>query len=219
MRLLKKIVQLLIIECFSLSNLAFAETQVNVVGLFKGKAVVMINHAKPLTLSVGQTSGEVKLIASDSQSATFEIEGKYKVLTMGQAASTETNTRKPEFSSVTLYANGGGHHLGEAIINGVSLKYVIDTGATTVTMSSGDAKYAGIDYKKGELMHASTASGISNAYRVTLNSIKLGGITLNNIEAAIIEGGFPEVVLLGNSVLSRLDMKRDGIALTLSKKY
>lgn len=219
MKLIKKIVQLCVLGCFSLSGLAFADTQVNVVGLFNGKAVVMINHAKPQTLSVGQTSGEVKLIASDSQTATFQIEGKRKVLSMGQAASVGGSSANSGSASVTLYANGGGHHVGEAIINGVPLKYVVDTGATTVAMNSGDAKYAGIDYTKGEPMRASTASGISTAYRVTLNSVKLGGITLNNVEAAVIEGGFPEVVLLGNSVLTRLDMKRDGIALTLTKKY
>ena len=219
MRLIKKIVQLCIIGCFSISGLVFADTQVNVVGLFNGKAVIMINHAKPQTFSAGQTFGEVKLIASNSQSATFQIEGKYQVLTMGQAANIGGYASNSGNASITLYANGGGHHVGEAIINGVPLKFVIDTGATTVAMNSGDAQYAGIDYKKGEPMRASTASGISNAYRVRLNSIKLGGITLNNIEAAIIEGGFPEVVLLGNSVLSRLNMKQDGIALTLTKKY
>ncbi len=219
MKRIKKIIQLCVLGCFGFSSLVFAETQVNVVGLFNGKAVVMINHAKPQTLSVGQTSGEVKLIAADSQSATFQIEGKRKVLSMGQAASIAGSASNSGIASVTLYANSGGHHVGEAMINGVPLKYVVDTGATTVAMNSGDAKYAGIDYKKGEPMRASTASGISTAYHVTLNSVKLGGITLNNVEAAVIEGGFPEVVLMGNSVLSRLEMKRDGIALILTKKY
>lgn len=219
MKLIKKIVQIGVLGYFVFSGLAFAETQVNVVGLFNGKAVVMINHAKPQTMSVGQTSGTVKLIASDSQTATFQIEGKRKVLNMGQAASIGGNASNADSASVTLYANGGGHHVGEAIINGVPLKYIVDTGATTVAMNSGDAQYAGIDYTKGEPMQASTASGVSKAYRVRLNSVKLGGITLNNVEAAVIEGGFPEVVLLGNSVLSRLAMKHDGIALTLTKKY
>ena len=86
-------------------------------------------------------------------------------------------------------------------------------------MSSGDAKYAHIDYIKGEPMRASTASGLVTGYRVMLNSVKLGGITLNNVEAAVLEGGFPQEVLLGNSALTRLNMKREGVALTLTKKY
>ena len=198
-------------------GVVLADTQVNVVGLFNGKAVVMVNNGKPQTLSIGQTSGEVKLIASDSQTATFQIEGKRRTLSMGQAASVAGAVGA--IASVTLYANGGGHHEGEAIINGSPLKYVVDTGATTVAMNSGDAKYAHIDYTKGEPMQASTANGLVSGYRVMLSSVKLGGITLNNVEAAVLEGGFPQEVLLGNSALTRLDMKREGIALTLTKKY
>ena len=198
-------------------GVVLADTQVNVVGLFNGKALVMVNNGKPQTLSVGQTSGEVKLIASDSQTATFQIEGKRRTLSMGQAASVAGAVGA--IASVTLYANGGGHHEGEAIINGSPLKYVVDTGATTVAMNSGDAKYAHIDYTKGEPMQASTANGLVSGYRVMLSSVKLGGITLNNVEAAVLEGGFPQEVLLGNSALTRLDMKREGIALTLTKKY
>lgn len=197
---------------------SFAETQVNVVGLFSGKAVVMINHAKPQTLSVGQTSGSVKLIAATSQSATFQIEGKNKVLGMGQAASVGGSATNDN-ASITLYANAGGHHYGELIINGAPLKYIVDTGATIVAINSGDAKYANIDYTKGEVHQYSTASGLVNAYLIRITTLKLGAIVLNNVEAAVIEGGFPQEVLLGNSVLSRLEMKREGIALTLTKKY
>lgn len=198
---------------------AFADTQVNVVGLFNNKAVVIINGGKPQTLSVGQVFGEVKLIDSNSLSATFLIEGKRKVLSMGQAANVGASGNNNHNTSVTLYANSGGHHVGQAIINGVSLKYIVDTGATTVAMNSGDAKYANIDFIKGTPMQASTASGMATAYYVKLNTVKLGGITLNNVDAVVIEGGFPQEVLMGNSVLTRLEMKREGIALTLTKKY
>lgn len=196
-----------------------ADTQVNVVGLFNNKAVVMINHGKPQTLSVGQISGEVKLIESNSLSAIFLIEGKRKTLGMGQAANVGGYGDVAQNNSVTLYANSGGHHVGEAIINGSPLKYVVDTGATTVAMNSGDAKYAHIDFKQGTPMQASTASGMATAYYVKLNTVKLGSITLNNVDAVVIEGGFPQEVLMGNSVLTRLQMKHEGIALTLTKKY
>lgn len=200
------------------SNIAVANTQVNIVGLFSNKAVVIINGGKPKTLSVGQTSDGVKLIAANSNTATLLIEGKTQQLGMGQAASIAGNAASGS-PSVTLYADAGGHHRGEVSINGAMLKYVVDTGATTVALNSGDAKYAKIDYKKGEPVQVSTANGIVNAYLVRLNTLKLGGIVLNNVEAGVLEGGFPSEVLLGNSVLSRLDMKRDGTALTLTKRY
>lgn len=200
------------------SSIVAAEARVNVVGLFSNKAVVIINGGKPKTLSVGQTSEGVKLIAANSSTATLLIEGKTQQLGMGQAASIAGDAASTS-PSVTLYADVGGHHRGDVSINGAILRYVVDTGATSVALNSGDAKYAKIDYKKGEPILVSTANGIVKAYLVRLNTLKLGSIVLNNVEAGVLEGGFPSEVLLGNSVLSRLDMKRDGPRLTLSKRY
>ncbi len=62
----------------SISTLAFADTSINVVGLFSSKAVVIINAGKPQTLSVGQTAQGVKLISADSTKAVFEVEVRKK---------------------------------------------------------------------------------------------------------------------------------------------
>ncbi|OYY83585.1 MAG: aspartyl protease, partial [Methylophilales bacterium 16-45-9] len=53
----------------------------------------------------------------------------------------------------------------------------------------------------------------------TIAHLKIGNITLSQVEANVLEGGSPSVVLLGMSALNRLDMKRQDIALTLTKKY
>lgn len=201
-----------------LSASAVADTQINVVGLFSNKAVVMIDGGKPKTLSVGQTSAGVKLIAADSKSATFLVEGKTKQLEMGQAASIG-GTGANSSPSVTLYADVQGHFFSEVYINGAPLKFLVDTGATTVALNSGDAKFAKIDYKRGEPVKVGTANGVVTAYRVTIANLKIGGITLSQVEGSVLEGGSPSVVLLGMSALNRLDMKRQDIALTLTKKY
>ena len=201
-----------------LAQNAFADTQVNVVGLFTGKAIVMINGAAPKTLSVGQSSEGVKLIAANSSTATFEIEGKTRQLGMGQAASIGSSAVASS-QSVTLYADAKGHFVSECKINGVALKFLLDTGATSVALNSGDAKFAKIDYKRGKPIQVSTANGVVTAYLVTIANLKIGNITLNQVEASVLEGGSPSVVLLGMSALNRLDMKRQDIALTLTKKY
>jgi aspartyl protease family protein len=197
----------------------YADTQVNVVGLFSGKAVLMINGSAPQTLSVGQTKAGVKLIAADSQGATLLVEGKRKVLGMGQAASVGGGGAETAAQPVSLYANTQGHFLGNASVNGTSLKFLVDTGASTVAMNSADAKHAGIDYSKGEKVNVSTANGVTNAFSVKINSLKIGSITLSNVEATVLEGGSPPVVLLGMSALNRLDMRRENSVMTLTKKY
>ncbi|WP_238524391.1 retropepsin-like aspartic protease family protein [Methylotenera mobilis] len=201
-----------------LSHTVSADTRVNIVGLFSNKAVLMINGGRPQTLSVGQTVDGVKLIAADSSSATLSIEGKTKQLGMGQAASVG-ETSSSSNPSVTLYASAGGHFVSECKVNGVPLKFLIDTGATTVALNSGDAKFAKIDYKKGEPVQVSTANGVVTAYRVTIANLKIGGITLSQVEGNVLEGGFPSVVLMGMSALSRMEVKHQGSTMTLTKKY
>lgn len=200
------------------TNLCMADTQVNIVGLFNDKAVVIINGGKPKTLSIGQTSDGVKLLSANSTIATLLIEGKTKQLGMGQAASVGGSATTAN-ASVTLYANAEGHFISDCQINGATLKFLLDTGATSVALNSGDAKFANIDYKSGTPVQVSTANGVVNAYHVTIANLKIGSITLSQVEANVVEGGSPSIVLLGMSALNRLDMKRQDIALTLTKKY
>jgi len=208
----------LIMAGLLLSGHVSAETQVNIVGLFSNMAVLMVNGGKPKTLSVGQSVDGVKLLAADSQTATLLIEGKTKKLGMGQASSMGDSSASSN-PSVTLYADAQGHFLSECKINGAPLKFLLDTGATSVALNSGDAKFAKIDYKRGEPVQVSTANGVVTAYRITIAHLQIGGITLNQVQGSVLEGGSPSVVLLGMSALNRLEMKRQDIMMTLTKKY
>jgi aspartyl protease family protein len=198
---------------------AYSDTDINVVGLFNNKAIVIINKGKPLTLTAGQPAVQgVRLLQADSQKAVLEVEGKRKELGMGQAA-TVTGNAASAIPSVTLYADARGHHFSEGQINGATFRILIDTGASAISMNSTDAKKAGIDYKKGETVQLNTANGIANGYLVTINTLRLQGLVLNQVEGVVMEGTSPQVVLLGMTALNRLEMKREGIALTLTKKY
>ncbi len=202
-----------------LAGQATAETRLNVVGLFSGKALVSINGSAPQSIGVGQTKNGVKLISADSESATFMVEGKRQTLKMGQAASVAGSAGPVSNDPVSLYADSRGHFTGKLSINGASLKYLVDTGASTVAMNSGDAKFAKIDYEKGEKVPVNTANGMVMAYLVNVSTLKIGTITLNNVDVIVNEGGSPTMVLLGMSALNKLDMKRDNSIMTLTKKY
>ncbi len=196
---------------------ACADTQVNVVGLFSGKAVLVINSGPPRILTVGQTSPEgVKLLAADSGQASLEVDGKQRCMAISQSGAVVGSRAVPV---MTMYANREGHFFGTGQVNGKTVKFLLDTGATVIAMSSAEARRIGIDYLAGDEGTSFTAGGLVKAWTVNLNSVKLGAISLNQVEGVVIDGEFPPMVLLGMSALNRIEMKRDGISMTLTKKY
>ena len=192
-------------------------TDVTVVGLFSGKAVVTINRGAPRILAVGQVAEGVKLVAVDAKGATIEIDGKRQVLEMGQHF--ETAAAPGERASVTLAPDSRGHFVADAQVNGGHMRLLVDTGATMVRLSMQDARRLGIDYTRGEPGYSIVADGrrVPN-YRLSLDSVSIGGITLYNVEATVGEGG-TGMGLLGMSFLSRTEMRREGQHLVLTKRY
>jgi aspartyl protease family protein len=57
------------------------------------------------------------------------------------------------------------------------------------------------------------------AYRITLDAVRIGEISLNQVDALVLDGPAMPVTLLGMSFLSRLEMKREGSTMTLIKQY
>jgi aspartyl protease family protein len=195
-----------------------AATDVTVVGLFSGKAVVTVNRGQPRILTVGQATPEgVKLIAVDARGATLEIDGKRQVLEMGQHF--ESPSQPAERASVVLAPDSMGHFMADAQINGGHLRLMVDTGATMVRISTTDARRLGIDYTKGEPGISIVADGrrVPN-WRLKLDTVSVGGLTLYNVDATVGEGGVG-YGLLGMSFLSRTEMRREGQNLTLTKRY
>jgi aspartyl protease family protein len=124
-----------------------------------------------------------------------------------------------ESPSIALMADGRGHFIASGQLNGAPSKLMVDTGASLVVISSDDARRMGISYVQGEKSLANTASGVAPFYRITLHTVKLGSITVHQVDAGVIEGNFPQVPLLGMSFLNRVEMHRDGTRMTLTKKY
>lgn len=194
---------------------AFA-TDVGVVGLFPGKAVLVINGGAPKTYSVGNTvSDNIKLVAANPSTATLEINGKRQTIAIGE----HVNRTAPSGpASVTLKADSRGHYIVQGQINGGTVRMLLDTGATMIALSASDAVRLGIDYRKGQPGMVNTANGPAPVYRVTLNTVKVGDIELNQIEALVQEAGLP-FALLGMSFLNRTEMQRQGELMTLTKRY
>jgi aspartyl protease family protein len=207
---------LVIIAAGLLACTAAWATSVSVAGLFKDKAIVSIDGGKPRTLSVGQTVQGVKLVAADSSSASFEVDGKRRTLAMGQsfAGGTPTNTRQ----TVSLTADARGHFAAMGSLNGFPVTFLVDTGATSIAINAAEARRIGVDYRAGQATGVNTAAGVVPAWHVTFNTVKVGGIVLNQVEGMVVEAGL-EVPLLGMSFLNRMEMRRDGQTMTLTQRY
>jgi aspartyl protease family protein len=194
-----------------------AATDVNVIGLFPGKAVLVIGRGLPHTLSVGDTVDGVKLLAADSKGATVEVDGRRDTLQMGQHF--ETAAQTGERGSVTLFPDDRGHYLADGQVNGAHVRFLVDTGATMVSLPSTEAARLGIDWRKGRRGFSRTANGVSVVYAVMLDSVTLGGITLYNVEGLVHDAAGLDTALLGMSFLGRTEIRREGQNLTLVKRY
>jgi aspartyl protease family protein len=198
-----------------------AATDVSVVGLFANKAVVIVNGGKPRTMAVGETTPEgVRLISADSESATFEFDGRRETLRPGQqgvySASPPAGSGRKK---IVITADSRGHFFTVGTINGVSTRFMVDTGATAISLSSEEAKRTGVNYLTGTKVLTQTANGVVPVYRVRLDAVEVGGVTLTNVDAIVIEGGRLPMALLGMSFLNRMEMRREGDTLTLIQRY
>jgi aspartyl protease family protein len=197
--------------------------QVQVIALTEGKATLVIDGAKPRTLAAGQLSPEgVRLIEATPQAAVVEVDGKRSTLALGAyyRPAAEASGTSGIGSSVVIAADARGHYLVNGTINGAaSVRFLVDTGATMVSISADDARRAGIAYLSGQRGLTQTASGIVQVYRVKLDTVKVGDITLYNVDATVHPGSGLPIGLLGMSFLNRTEMRREGAALTLIRRY
>lgn len=197
-------------------QIGFAATDIDVIGLFPGKAVLVVSGGSPKTYSVGnKVIDGVKLVSVDGSSATFEENGKRKTIELGGYVSHAASGGP---ARLILQANGQGHYITQGQINGGTVTMMVDTGASMIALPAADAIRLGINYKKGQTGYVKTANGTVPAYHVTLNTVKIGDVELNQVDALVQETGLP-IILLGMSFLSRTDMRSEGGQMTISKRY
>jgi aspartyl protease family protein len=210
--------KLIYITCFNLMLAGFAQAQdITILGLFKNKAIVVIEgHQR--TLKVGKASPEgVMLISADSDTAVIEHEGKQQEYKLGNHVSTSFK-QKTQAEAKILPVNGMYSIAG--FINGRPVNFLMDTGATWIAMNVHQARSLGINFRySGKRSLVSTANGAVPVYRIILDKVRVGEIELTHVEAAVLEGDSPTQVLLGNSFLNRVEMQRQGQVMLLKQKY
>jgi clan AA aspartic protease (TIGR02281 family) len=184
--------------------------------LAKDTAMIEIN-GKQRMLKVNEASPEgVTLISADGKQAIVEAEGVRHTLTMNRRISTAF--KEAGKTEVRIASGDGGHFFTAGKINGMDVQFLVDTGATGVSLNRFEAERIGIDYKRGIPVTMNTANGTSQSYAVILNRVSVGGIELNQVEAFVSSTNSPEIILLGNSYLGKLNMSVEAGVLLLKKK-
>ncbi|HQR12314.1 MAG TPA: TIGR02281 family clan AA aspartic protease [Casimicrobiaceae bacterium] len=192
-------------------------TEVTVSGLFPNKAVVQVDGGALQTLTVGQKSREgVTLLSVDRESATFDVDGERRTMGLGRARMAAV---APVAESVVLAPDVAGHFTADARVNGTPVRFVVDTGATLISLPEAEARRLSLDYRKGQKALMGTANGTVGGYMVRLDTVSIGNLTVHGVDAVVIEGKGLGTPLLGMSFLNRLNMKREGDLLTLTRRY
>ena len=196
---------------------AFA-TEVQVVAVWPGvSADVVIDGGAPITLQVGGAPVEgVAVVEANRDGAVLRVDGIEETLPLSGrrppvAATTSSDT-------VTLSADQSGHFVTHGAVNGKTVSFVVDTGATLTTFSRTEAKRIGLDYQRGTATRSLTANGIVNGWRLSLDSVTVGGATLHDVDAMVVDNDTLPVVLLGMSFLRHFDMQRQGATLVLRRR-
>ena len=198
---------------------AAAQTAVALQGMLGSKALLIVDGSAPKTVGVGESHMGVKVLATLGDQATVEIKGKRHTLRVGDApASVGQGNASPRGNKIVLTAGSGGHFLTQGAINGRAVQFMVDTGATSVSMGAGEAERLGIDYKKGQIGRGSTANGAVTMYLVKLASVRIGDVEIYEVEAVVSAQPMP-YVLLGNSFLNRFQMQRTNDQMVLERRY
>ncbi|MDB5869183.1 MAG: hypothetical protein JWP96_1515 [Polaromonas sp.] len=198
---------------------AHAES-VALAGMLGGKALLVVDGSAPKTVAAGETHQGVKVISTSGDQAVIEQSGKRHTLRVGEAPVSmgASGGASGRGTRIVLTESSGGHFMSAGQINGRAVQFMVDTGATTIAMSMPDAERAGINYKNGQAVQMSTANGVVQGFRIRLDSVRVGDVEVFDVDAVVLPLAMP-FVLLGNSFLSRFQMKRDNTLMTLDKRY
>jgi aspartyl protease family protein len=193
--------------------------QVALTGVLGGKALLVVDGAPPKVVAVGESYHEVKVVSVAGDVAMLETRGQRFSQRVGDSpTSVGSGASSGGGKSIVIQAGSGGHFMSLGRINGQTVEFMVDTGATTVSMSQQDAERMRLNYRSGQPYRASTANGIISGWQIKLDSVSVGDVTIYGVDASITPAPMP-YILLGNSFLSRFQMRQENGQMTLTKNY
>ena len=184
--------------------------------LLKDMVVIVVDGTRRVIKAGDRSPEGVLLVTSSPHHAVVEVNGQRQQLTLSTQISSAFATKNRR--EVSIPRNQFNQYVTTGTINGRRAKMLVDTGATVVALSSQQAQQLGINYLQGRATTVVTASGRANAYQIKLRSVMVGGINAEVVSAVVVEGDYPEMVLLGMSYLNYVDMREQNGVLLLQSK-
>jgi aspartyl protease family protein len=195
----------------------FAQS-VTLQGMLGSKALLMVDGGAPKGVAAGETYQGVKVISTAGDQAVLEIGGKRHSLRVGDAPASVGASGAVRGNKIVLAVASGGHFMAQGSINGQAVRFMVDTGATSIAMGMSDAQRIGLNYKAGQMGYSSTANGTVTVWHLKLASVRIGDVEVFDVDASVLPAPMP-YVLLGNSFLNRFQMKRDNDQMVLERRY
>lgn len=188
-------------------------------GVLGSKALLVIDGGAPRALAAGDSLQEVRVVQVSGDSAIIEIKGQRQTLRLGDAPVSigRSSPGGPGSGRIVLRADSRGHFIDRGQINGKTMLYMVDTGASSVAIGRQDAERMGLPFLKGQPVIMRTANGDAQGWRMRLDTVRIGDIEVHGVDAVIAPQPMP-YVLLGNSFLSFFQMTRQGSEMVLERR-
>ncbi|MCY7316583.1 MAG: retroviral-like aspartic protease family protein [Rubrivivax sp.] len=181
-----------------------------------GDRALLIVDGTPHTVAPRATVAGVKLLRWAGDEAEVQLPGsrvplRLRVGTPAQIGSARIATAGRD---IVMTADAGGHFRPSGSINGKAVRYMVDTGATLVAMGQDEALRLGVDLSQAQQGRVQTANGPVAVRVVVLDRVRVGDVEITQVGAVVMPQPMP-FVLLGNSFLSRFQMRRDNDVMRL----
>ncbi len=196
--------------------MAAAATSVSVSGVMGDKALISVNGSAPRVMRPGETVGGMRLLAVGPDGVEVMLDNRRHTLAIGQGVNAAAPSAAPR---AVLTADGRGHFIANGMVNGLPVRFMVDTGASLVALPASLARQAGVSLANAVPVMINTANGQARAQRVVINHLKLGDISANLVEAVVVDDAALTLPLLGMSFLNRVSLQREGDALVLMQRY
>ena len=189
---------------------------VSLQGMLGNKALLVVGGV-PRAVAPGETWQGMKVVSTSGEQAVVLVDGQRLTLRVGEAPASVGRAAASGGNSIALTADSHGHFFTQGSINNRPVQFMVDTGASVVAIGQGEADRLGLDYRNGRPVRLGTANGTTMGWAIRLPQLRVGDVMAYEVDAVVTPAPMP-AELLGNSYLSRFNMRRDGDQMLLIKR-